>query len=151
MLSTLQRLAATEPRARRGRRPAFAWLAAALLLVVGGWVLARLLADPGEEPKKYLGSRVSLTSPIGPVESYAPFSWTYLNDRTETYRLRIYDADDAVREDALFEWERLKETTWTPDAKDLESLPARIFWTVEALDAQNVILSSGSGKASLSR
>jgi hypothetical protein len=133
VLATLQRLAAGETGTRARRFGAGAWLAAAVLLLAGAWLVVRFrTAEEPHEPK-WLGDGVRLEAPVGAVPSYGSFSWSYTGREVERFELKIYRSKSDPLDPPLLE-RRLTESTWTPDAKDLEQLPARIYWVVEAWD-----------------
>jgi len=135
VLATLQGLAGE--RAPAGRRPrrAFAWLAAAALLVVSGWI-ARALLVGREEPVTLGPTSFEDMAPRGAAASFERFSWRYTGPEAESFALHIYAETDGPLGDALIDT-LLKETTWTPGAAEREKLPARIRWKVDAFDALN--------------
>ena len=130
---TLQRLAAERRVPRRPSR--VLWLAAAaLLFLVIGPLVAYRLWTAGDAPTApvMLGSdELELVEPIGEVRDYERFVWKYSGE-PNGFDLRIFDQDAP---DAKPLRVRCEEPIWVPDAEARAKLPARIRWTVDALDA----------------
>jgi hypothetical protein len=145
LLATLERLAAGEPRAR-GRR-SLAWLAAAAVLVALAWIARGFLGGGDGRDPAWLGEgALQIVAPEG-EGSFERFSWTYTGSDADSFTLRIFELKDGARGKRLLIRERLKETTWVPEAEEQEKLPARIFWEVEALDVFRVVLPGASDSA----
>lgn len=148
VLATMQRLALEEPQSRRKvRRPL---VAAAAVLLVAALLVRAFLGGGGDGPGGlWLGPKpLHLIAPRGKVDAFERFQWTY-DGEAAAFDLRIY-AEDADGRELQHEIHRWKETTWSPEAEVLRSLPARIVWQVDALDDSGKLLDSGEASARLS-
>jgi hypothetical protein len=155
VLATLERLADGDGLGSRRTSRRLAWLAAAALILAAAWGARRFLVD-ATEPRApaWLGNgTLQLLAPRGEVAGgrFERFSWTYTGGVAARFTLRIGKLEDGQGGEWLIEHERLEETTWTPDAEDLEQLPPRIRWEVEAFDEFQRSLGSDSAQAWLSR
>lgn len=135
---------------RRGLRLLAPLAAAALVLAGVGWWFTRSGREtpPGTgDGAQYLGAALKNLQPSGADRSFDVFTWEYDPGHTDGFVVRIYDAEHP--DDALLE-QQTPIPEWKPSPAERESLPDRIVWEVEALDAFGEV-ESGPVSASASR
>ena len=86
-----------------------------------------------------LGESIRLIAPIGEVESYGTFRWEADLPPGGWYTLQIWAERRAPDKRALIEKTDLAESTWTPSAEELESLPGRIEVQVRVHEAGGTV------------
>jgi hypothetical protein len=138
---TLARLA-DEPRGPRPPRlrllTLLALVAAGLLLVIGPLAAYRLWtrAEAPAPPLMLGDDDLRLIEPVGEVRDFKRFAWEYSGEASG-FDLRIYDdaADPAAAPVLTVRW---NETSWVPTPDVRATLPERIRWEVQAIDAFGV-------------
>jgi len=149
VLATLARLSQDRTARPAPSRRVVPWLAAAaVLLVAGAWVFF----GRGERPDPtWLGPRpLELVAPLEGASNFETFSWTYSGGDAAGFTLRVFRPEDGLEGEPLVTIERMKESTWTPDAELLRELPEQILWQVEVLDEFQLVRASASASASRS-
>ncbi len=124
--------------------PIMVVLAAGVILAISAWSWWEPEGDPPAEV--FLGPQtIVCTSPVGEVESFAPFQWQGERLASGWYQLKIQGASPQ----SDFEWieDRLSEPAWNPSDELLSRLPTSIWWEVRRFDDSSQLVSSGSGQA----
>ena len=99
-----------------------------------------------------IGGETSLVlqAPLGEVDRFDRFQWSYDAGHPHGFHLRIYAADGPADALPLIQVEDWPQTTWTPTDAQRALLPSRIEWEVDVLDAHGeVSFTSSSSQARL--
>lgn len=108
------------------------------LLVMAGVVVVALAALTVMDPWGWFGppsgaestdDGVRCTHPVGPVDRYRPFTWTFELPLGGHYEVLVHDAEEGS---LLIDGVRVFDARWEPPAEDEVRWSGAIRWTVRA-------------------
>lgn len=119
------------------RRTLTVWVAAAALLLgaLGTFLLSR---PPAADEHSTLGVAANLMWPQGETKQYGPFGWRHPLPAEGSFVVRIYTLGGFGHSTPLLQSMALTANEWRPTPAQLQALPDRIEWVVEASDQLGV-------------
>ena len=159
----MRRTIATEPFVDGGsaaaprRRSRWLGVAAVAAAVLVAFLAQRSLtvrpeppvSDDGSKPLMLDTGGLELLAPIGEVEAYAEFQWSFDGSPDGFYELRIWEASRPTGSQPDFEKLEIDGNTWTPTEDDLRSIPSSMRWEVRAFDGAATLVGRAGGTARL--
>jgi hypothetical protein len=142
--SAMRRVAREGPRAPR-RGP---WLVALVLAAAAVAAVAALWrTDPPAAPLVLDAGGLELAAPLGDVEAYTAFRWSFDRPSGGFYELRVWDASAGPDAPPLLEVLELEASRWTLAEEASRALPGAIRWEVRAFDGAMTLVASAEASA----
>jgi len=141
------------PSDTRVRHPLLRWAGPLALLAVAAFAFVIVSVLRHKAPREHeLGAlRLECLRPSGVVSDYGAFEARGAKPPGGWFRIAIHAADAAPGSPPLLERTRVEETRWLPTPAELQTLPNRIVWHIQALGPDGVELDRSSTSAQRQR